>query len=145
MTTSESTVPRIVVGIDGSESAQAALRWAVRQAKLTGGRVEAIIAWHYPAADGVEPTGSYEDFEADARQVLAEALRAVTGPEPDVPVLSLVTEGYPGDVLLRAAKGAELLVLGRRGRGRLASALLGSVSLHCVRHAHGPVLVLDQP
>jgi universal stress protein family protein len=40
--------PRIVVGIDGSESSQAALRWALRQAKLGGGRVEAVIAWRYP-------------------------------------------------------------------------------------------------
>jgi len=138
--------PRIVVGVDGSDSAQAALEWALRQAKLTGGRVEAVTAWHYPASYGWEPAGIDADFEGDARQTLAAALTAVTGQEPDVLVLPLVTEGYPADVLLHAAKGAELLVLGSRGRGGLTSALLGSVSLHCVMHAHCPVLVLrEQP
>jgi hypothetical protein len=53
-------------------------------------------------------------------------------------VLSLVTEGYPADVLLHAAKGADLLVLGRRGHGGVTSVLLGSVSLHCVLHAPLP-------
>ena len=136
--------PRIVVGVDGSDSAQAALRWAVRQARLAGGRVEAVIAWHYPAAYGWEPAGIDVDFEGDAQRVLAEALSAVTTPEPDVPVRPLVTEGYPADVLLHAAKGADLLVLGHRGHGAVASALLGSVSLHCVLHAHCPVLVLRE-
>jgi len=147
MTTSQAaaaTQPRIIVGVDGSDSAQAALRWAVRQAKLAGGRVEAVIAWHYPAVYGWETAGVDGDFEGDARQALAEALAAVTGQEPDVPVVPLVTEGYPADVLLHAAKGADLLVLGSRGRGGVTSALLGSVSLHCVMHAHCPVLVLRE-
>ena len=137
--------PRIVVGVDGSDSAQAALRWAVRQAKLAGGRVEAVIAWHYPAAYGWEPAGIDNDFAGDAHQVLAEALTAVSAAEPGVPVFPLVTEGYPADVLLDAAKGADLLVLGHRGRGAVTSALIGSVSLHCVLHAHCPVLVLREP
>ena len=102
-------------------------------------------AWHYPAAYGWETAGIDADFEGDARRILAGALTAVTGPEPDTPVLSLVTEGYPADVLLHAAKGADLLVLGRRGHGGVTSALLGSVSLHCVLHAHCPVLVLREP
>lgn len=137
--------PRIVVGIDGSDSSQAALRWAVRQAKLAGGHVEAVTAWHYPAVYGWETAGIDVDFEGDARRILAGVLTAVTGPEPDTPVLSLVTEGYPADVLLHAAKGADLLVLGRRGHGGVTSVLLGSVSLHCVLHAHCPVLVLREP
>jgi nucleotide-binding universal stress UspA family protein len=136
--------PRIIVGVDGSDSAQAALRWAVRQAKLSGGRVEAVIAWHYPAVYGWETAGVDADFEGDARQVLGEALSAA-GTEPGIPVLPLVTEGYPADVLLHAAKGADLLVLGSRGHGGVTSALLGSVSLHCVLHAHCPVLVLREP
>ncbi len=138
--------PRIVVGVDGSDTSQEALRWALRQAKLAGGRVEAVTAWHYPASYGWEPAGIDADFEGDARRILAAALTAVTGLEPEVPVLPLVTEGYAADVLLHAAKGADLLVLGSRGHGGLASALLGSVSLHCVLHAHCPVLVLrNQP
>jgi len=102
-------------------------------------------AWHYPAAYGWEPAGIDNDFAGDAHQVLAEALTAVSAAEPGVPVFPLVTEGYPADVLLDAAKGADLLVLGHRGRGAVTSALIGSVSLHCVLHAHCPVLVLREP
>ncbi len=137
--------PRIVVGVDGSDSSQAALRWAVRQARLAGGRVEAVTAWHYPAAYGWETAGIDADFEETRDGSSPEILTAVTGPEPDIPVLSLVTEGYPADVLLHTAKGADLLVLGHRGHGGVTSALLGSVSLHCVLHAHCPVLVLREP
>jgi nucleotide-binding universal stress UspA family protein len=138
--------PRIVVGVDGSDSALAALRWAVRQAKLTGARVEAISAWHYPTTYGWQEDGIAVDFEGIARQVLSAALTAVDGLEPGVAVLPQLAEGFPAEVLLDAAKGADLLVLGRRGRGGFASALIGSVSLHCVLHAHCPVLVLrEQP
>jgi nucleotide-binding universal stress UspA family protein len=135
---------RIVVGIDGSDSAQGALRWALRQAKLTGSRVEAVTAWHYPSTYGWEPTGADSDFEGDARLVLSQALTGVDGVEPGVAVLPLIAEGHPADVLLHAAKGADLLVLGSRGHGGFTSALTRSVSLHCVLHAHCPVLVLHK-
>jgi nucleotide-binding universal stress UspA family protein len=134
---------RIVVGVDGSESSKAALRWAIRQARLTGGSVDAVTAWRYPATYGLAPVGDERiDFAGDARKALMAALNEVSGLEPDVPVRPLVTEGRAGEVLLRAAKGADLLVVGSRGHGEFASALLGSVSLYCVLHAHCPVLTL---
>ena len=135
--------PRIVVGVDGSGSSKAALRWAIRHAKLTGSLVEAVTAWHYPAAYGLAPgsEGSF-DFETNAKNALVEALAEVSGLEPDVPVRPLVTEGAAAEVLLHEAKGADLLVVGSRGHGGFASALLGSVSMYCVLHAHCPVLVL---
>ena len=134
---------RIVVGVDGSESSKAALRWAIRQARLTGGSVDAVTAWRYPATYGLAPVGDKGiDFEGHARKALTVALNEVSGLEPDVPVRPVVTEGRAGEVLLRAAKGADLLVVGSRGYGEFASALLGSVSLYCVLHAHCPVLIL---
>ena len=134
---------RIVVGVDGSDSSKAALRWAIRQAKLTGSTVDAVTAWHYPPAYGWAPVADGAvDFEGNAKQILTEALAEVSALEPDVPVRPLVTEGHPADVLLDAARGADLLVVGSRGHGGFASALLGSVSLYCVLHAHCPVLVL---
>jgi nucleotide-binding universal stress UspA family protein len=135
---------RIVVGVDGSDSALAALRWAVRQAKLAGARVEAVTAWHYPAVYGWASTGPDGDFEGIAHQIVSGALAAVDGLEPAVTVLEQVLEGYPAEVLLDAAKGADLLVVGSRGHGGFSSALIGSVSLHCVLHAHCPVLVLRE-
>lgn len=136
---------RIVVGVDGSSSSKAALRWAIRQAKLTGSSVEAVTTWHYPAAYGLAPgsDGSY-DFEANAKNALVEALAEVSGVEPDVLVRPLVTEGFAAEVLLHEAQGADLLVVGSRGHGGLTSALLGSVSMYCVLHAHCPVLVLRE-
>jgi nucleotide-binding universal stress UspA family protein len=134
---------RIVVGVDGSDSSKAALRWTIRQAKLTGSTVDAVTAWHYPPAYGwASVADGAVDFEGNAKQLLTEALAEVSGLEPDVPVHPLVTEGHPADVLLHAARGADLLVVGSRGHGGFTSALLGSVSLYCVLHAHCPVLVL---
>ena len=82
------------------------------------------------------------DFEADAKAILAEALAEVCPLAPAVVVRPQVTEGYPAEVLLHAARGADLLVVGSRGHGGFTSALLGSVSRYCVLHAHCPVLVL---
>ena len=134
---------RIVVGVNGSASSMAALRWAIRQAKLTGSSVDAVIAWHVPAGYGMALMGDGTvDFEGDAKQILADALNEVTGTEPDVLVRPSVVEGHTGDVLVRAARGADLLVVGSRGHGEFTSALLGSVSHFCVHHASCPVLVI---
>jgi nucleotide-binding universal stress UspA family protein len=132
----------IVVGVDGSYSSKAALRWAISQAKLTGAVVEAVTAWRYPAAYGLAPTDRGTDFEGEAKRTLTEALDEVGGLDPEVPVRPVVTEGNAAEVLLNAARGAELLVVGSRGHRGIASALMGSVSLYCVTHAHCPVLVL---
>jgi len=134
---------RIVVGIDGSDSSREALRWAIRQAKLTEAAVDAVTAWRYPSTYGWTPVDdSAVDFEGDAKKTLIEALTEVSGLEPAVPVRPLAAEGHAAEVLLRVARGADLLVVGSRGHGGFASALLGSVSLYCVLHAHCPVVVL---
>jgi nucleotide-binding universal stress UspA family protein len=133
---------RIVVGVDGSESSKEALRWAIRQAKLTGASVEAVTAWRYPTGYGLAPVIEGLDLEGEAKESLTQALGEVSGLEPDVPVRPQVAEGHAAEVLLRTSKGADLLVLGSRGHGGFASAMLGSVSLYCVLHAHCPVLVL---
>jgi nucleotide-binding universal stress UspA family protein len=132
---------RIVVGVDGSDTARAALRWAMEHAKVSGARVEAVIAWRHPTTYDWEPVGVAGDFAGAAAQTLSEELAALEGLEPGVAVVPLVVEGHPVEVLLHAAKGADLLVLGCRGRGGVTSAILGSVSLHCVLRAHSPVLV----
>jgi nucleotide-binding universal stress UspA family protein len=132
---------RIVVGVDGSEPSTAALGWAIRQAERTGAVVEAVTAWWYPPGYGLAPEGE-ADPEGDAGKMLFEALAEVSGVAPDVVVCPRVVYGHPAEVLVRAADGADLLVVGSRGRGGLAAALLGSVSQSCVHHAPCPVLVL---
>ena len=142
--------PRIVAGIDGSESSASALRWAIRQAALTGAAVDAVIAWHYPdlAASGiavgaVEPT--YGFFRENAEKIAADAISSTVDPASDVPVSARVAQGHAAQVLLDASAGASLLVVGSRGHGGFAEALLGSVSQHCVQHALCPVVVVRGP
>lgn len=62
--------PPIVVGVDGSESSNAALRWAIHQAKLTGAVVEAVTAWQIPVGTGLVPPTDMPDYQDDARMVL---------------------------------------------------------------------------
>ncbi len=134
---------RIVVGVDGSEPSKAALRWAIRQAKLTGSVVEAVTAWRYSPGYGMAPApDTAADLEGDAETALIVALGEVSGLAPDVKVCPRVVQGPAAEVLVRAAAGASLLVVGSRGHGGLAAALLGSVSQHCVQHARCPVLVM---
>ena len=133
----------IVVGIDGSDSSIAALGWAAKQAELTGSRLQVIVTWEWPADFGWAPPLSPEYTpETDARRVLDEAIGQVRRTHPEVDVRSTLIKGHPAPVLINASRGAELLVLGSRGHGEFVGMLLGSVSEHCVTHAHCPVLVL---
>jgi nucleotide-binding universal stress UspA family protein len=134
--------PRIVVGVDGFEPSKAALRWAVRQARLTGAVVEVVTAWHIPAGTGFVPPADMPDYQKDAFEVLAEAVAEMCTVDPDVQVCPRVVEGQAGRVLVAAAEGADLLVVGSRGHGGLAEALLGSVGQYCVHHATCPVLIM---
>lgn len=135
--------PRIVVGVDGSSSSLAALDWAARQAELTGSDVDVVITWQWPMAYG-SPYAFPADYDpgANARQVLDEILATATAARPEIEFRAIVTEGHPASALVRASKGADLLVVGSRGHGEFAGMLLGSVSEHCVTNAHCPVLVL---
>ncbi len=134
---------RIVVGVDGSPSSTAGLRWAIRQAKLTGCVVEAVTAWHIPAGYGFAPiVDDGVDWAGDAGKVLSDTLNEVAGEDPDVIIRPAVWEGQAADVLIRAARGADLLVVGCRGHGRFGRTLLGSISQQCLHHSPCPVLVM---
>ena len=136
---------RVVVGVDGSPSSVKALHWALRYAELADAEVEAVTAWDYPSTSGWgAAVDSGVDLEGSAGKILAEALGQVTD-APDVLVCPSVIRGHAADVLVRAAKGADLLVVGNRGHGGFAGLLLGSVSQHCVHHAPCPVLVVRDP
>lgn len=131
---------RIVVGVDGSLPSKAALAWAIRQAKLTGAVVEAVIAWHRPTSYGYPVTVPDDtDYRQLAAKVAADAIAEVAGP---VEIRSKVVEGNAAAALLAASAGAELLVVGSRGHGGFVEALLGSVSQHCVHHATCPVVII---
>jgi len=139
--------PRIVVGVDGSPSSRMALRWALRQANFTDGTVDAILAWQIPMvlqSYGMAPVYVEQDggFEDDAKKTIEAVISEEVAPADSQRVRSLVIHGNPAQVLLDAAAGADLLVVGSRGHGEFAEALLGSVSQNCVHHASGPVLIM---
>jgi nucleotide-binding universal stress UspA family protein len=138
--------PLIVAGVDGSPPSIEALHWAVGRADLTGGTVDAVIAWQPPFSTsglGWAPLAGLDDIDYAglAGKALGAAVATVS-PPPSVKVRELVIEGNPAQALLDVAKGADLLVVGSRGHGGFAEALLGSVGARCVHHARCPVVVV---
>lgn len=141
---------QIVVGVDGSESSLAALRWAAVQAACTDARLTVVHAWQLPEMGewvGANPFELERDaFEEQAQAVVQRTIDQA-GDLGDVEVDPATAMGPPARVLLRAAEDADLLVVGSRGRGGFMGLLLGSVSQHCVQHATCPVVVVpfDRP
>ncbi|WP_037862974.1 universal stress protein [Streptomyces sp. NRRL S-340] len=138
---------RVVVGVDGSDSSKQALRWAVRQAGLTGGTVEALTAWDLPQFHGalgwLPPSSSDEAaIKARAHSSLVQVVGETVGDPPPVDLRTEARYGTAADVLLTAAHGASLLVVGSRGLGGFSGLLLGSVAQHCVQQASCPVVVV---
>lgn len=135
---------RIVVGVDGSDASIKALRWAVRQAELTGDTVEAVNSWEYPATSWSVMPGMPEDFDpqAVATVALTEALEEALGAAGAAAISKVVVIGNPAQSLLDRAAGANLLVVGARGYTGFKATLLGSVSLHVTQHAPCPVTVV---
>jgi nucleotide-binding universal stress UspA family protein len=138
---------KIVVGVDGSPSSRAALRWAVRQAVLTGGTIDAVLAWHVPMVLRTSTWAPiYVDemtgLEEDARKSLGAVISEEIEPADRHRVTARVVNGHPAEALLHAAADADLLVLGSRGHASFAEALFGSVGQHCVHHARCPVLIM---
>jgi nucleotide-binding universal stress UspA family protein len=140
---STQAAPVIVVGVDGSPSSAAALRWAGRQARATGASLRVITSWHDPSAYGYEvPLPSDWRPDQEAARIQADALAAAADELDGVTVETSVSEGQAAAVLVEASAKADLLVVGSRGHGELAGILLGSVSEYCAAHADCPVVVV---
>lgn len=136
---------RIVVGIDGSDNAARALRWAVGEARLRHAELEVVHAWHQPYAGGYTyEIGTYDPgaFEEAARITLDSAVESVDAGDLAQPVQRTLVGGSAAEVILTAAKDADLVVVGSRGRGGFAGLLLGSVSQQVAHQATCPVVVV---
>ena len=139
----------IVVGVDGSDGSLQALRWAIDEARLRGARLVAVHAWlapYAPAMPGVgEPAMLPVDRELVAQaagEALEASLREVGTSVEGIEIERAVSEDSPGRALLDRAEGADLLVVGSRGHGRIAGALLGSISQQVAQHAPCPVVIV---
>jgi nucleotide-binding universal stress UspA family protein len=134
---------RIVVGIDGSPHATAALRWSLAQAQNHDGEILALLAWQLPflsvpgAFDRAELEQVYKNF-------LVKMVSEVA-PTPPVPLHTIVAEGDPIQSLITASQNADMLVLGTRGRSAFAGLMLGSVSQACAASAPCPVVLVKHP
>jgi nucleotide-binding universal stress UspA family protein len=137
---------RIVVGVDGSAPSLHALRWADRQATLTGATVQAVMAWEMPAALGWGgsvahlPKG-YDQGESTSR-ALAEAVTTALPRERAAAVDQVTEMGNPAQVIIDLGVEADLIVVGVRGHGTFRDTLLGSVSHTVTLHASCPVVVV---
>jgi len=138
---------KIVVGVDGSGASRDALAWALDEARLRRAELVAVHAWE-PAAAMLDP-GPAPGFDLVGVVPLEEAAQAlvdqvvdgVARENLDVTVERRVAAGPPVDVLVDAARDADLLVVGSRGHGGLASLLLGSVSQQLAHRAPCPLLI----
>jgi nucleotide-binding universal stress UspA family protein len=154
----------IVVGVDGSEAGDAALRWALAEARLRRVTLRVVHAYQAPhpslteaglgAAGGMPvPAVFVEDREqvrraaaTQAGTLIEEALgRVDNGSSDGVEIERTVVEGPAGKSLIESARGAELLVVGSRGHGGLLGLVLGSVSRQCAEHPPCPVVIAPRP
>jgi nucleotide-binding universal stress UspA family protein len=137
----------VVVGVDGSENGDVALRFAAEEAAMRGVRLRVVCAWEVPVTStmsvGLVP-GMFEEFRDEADAVVHEAIALVRDLEPSVSCEPRVVEGHAAAVLLEEAHEATLLVVGSRGRGEIAGMLLGSVSHQVLSHARCPVTAVPK-
>ncbi len=134
--------PTWVVGVDGSENSQLALRWAAHHAPGRAANLRVVRAWSVPIAGGLAvPQANVDDFRPETADESLVRLTAELAPR-GVAVEDAIVYGTPVTVLLDACEGADLLVLGTRGLGGFSRLLLGSTSQQCATHAPIPVVVV---
>lgn len=143
---------RVVVGVDDSEQAAVALRWALAEGVLRQATVEVVHSWSPPMS--AMPFGAtlrlraHEgEIDAVARESVDEIVDAALAEMDDQPpeVLRTILPGAPALTLVEVAEGADLLVVGSHGRTGLSRLVVGSVAMACVQHAPCPVVVIRTP
>jgi nucleotide-binding universal stress UspA family protein len=140
--TGASAEGRIVVGVDGTDLAIGALRWAVAEAAVRGVVVDAVMAWAV-APGASSPAMDRRHLEPILRDVLNDAVRHAGG--AIVPVRLHLCEGPAHEELIKRARGAQLLVVGAHQRAGEGEGVLGSVSEACAVYAPVPVVIIPGP
>lgn len=149
---------RIVVGVDGSESSRRALQWAAHEASLHGSSLDVIHTFeHHPAwmsyyppeettlsASEVDLAREKIDSAVEKAHEVAQGLVDRMLSEVDAPNATgrTIETSSPAEVLVDESRGADMLVVGSRGRGSFTGLMLGSVSQQCAQHAEVPVVII---
>jgi nucleotide-binding universal stress UspA family protein len=135
----------IVVGIDGSEGAARALRFAAQEASLRGTDLRIVAVWNVPAAyyagEAMAPI-PVDEFERSMRSAAERQVDECLAEHPGLESHLIVTEGTPSQVLVEKSERAEMLVVGSRGLGGFRGLMLGSVGQQCAHHANCPVVIV---
>ena len=139
---------RIVVGVEGSPGSRAALRWAIEEARIRSGVVEVVTAYlptYVPAAPDfgyvpLDPVDLVDEVRKMQDEVIAEVGKDID--TAGVRIEQKLLKGRSADTLIAAAEGADMLVVGNRGRGGFRGLLLGSVSQQIAHHATCPVVIV---
>jgi nucleotide-binding universal stress UspA family protein len=137
----------VVVGVDGSESAYRAVKWAAAEAVRRGAELRLVRAFSWttserPIRDGGRVAQYRDELLKIARGQVARAARIAADVRPEVETTTQVAIGAPIEVLGSEARRAQLLVLGDRGLGGLAGLLLGSVAVGLAAHGACPVVIV---
>jgi nucleotide-binding universal stress UspA family protein len=137
----------VVVGDDGSPAAEAAIRYALEEAKRRDSVLHVVRAWTIPNAEHPpdSPFGyvpSLHELEAATLEVTRQRVRRLMGDSGHPPVEVHAVHGPAVDVLVAASRMADVVIVGSRGLGGLASLVLGSVAEQVIRRSSGPVVVV---
>lgn len=136
----------IVVGVDGSDESFAALRWAVKEASLTGQHVNAVYGWTPSWDMGAEPdtddawTKMRHDIAQMLREWVGQATEGLTIDDDSITLTSVRASGT--SALLQIGRNAQQIVVGRRSLGRVARWFTGSLSQSLAQAASVPVTVV---
>ncbi|MFE3650670.1 MULTISPECIES: universal stress protein [unclassified Streptomyces] len=131
----------VAVGVDGSPASLAAADWGAREALLRDLPLRLVHAWEWQPYSHAPPAGleAVRRWSEGVPQEVTDRLRRL---HPDLDITADFVIGPPRQVLCRAGKDAEILVIGSTGVGRVAGFLLGSVSMATVAHAEAPVVLV---
>lgn len=133
--------PYVVVGVDGSPHAAAAVDFAFEEAALRGATLRALYVWRPPRLGSLDEEAAEQEY----RRVLSETVAGRTAAYPEVEVHHEVVRGHPVQALTEASSHALGLVVGTRGLGGFRGMMLGSVSQGVLHHAHCPVIAVPYP
>ncbi|MEV8550198.1 universal stress protein [Streptomyces glaucescens] len=133
----------IVVGLDGSRESRAAAEWAAREAELRSLPLKIVHVWEpVPEPWSQTPLFGYETLEDRAQRIPREATERLGRHHPDVDVTMVHLPGRPAELLPRAVREGDLLVLGSRGLSGFGGFLVGSVGQAVIAHTDVPVVLV---
>jgi nucleotide-binding universal stress UspA family protein len=144
--TASSMDRRVIVGVDGAGVAHDAVGYAFGQASSRGASLTVVHGWWLEYAGDVFAVpytgGDHEELELSQRALVSEAIAGWSEKYPDVEVRQQIVRADPVELLTKDSAGADLVVVGSRGRGGFTGLLLGSVSRHVLQLAQCPVAVV---